>query len=102
LSLFAIAKALTSSTTLDENVEDEDKGDARDGVPSPLVPLTLVVGGSPDTGKQTSDDHQDVGKDSEEGRGRRQTGEDTEGYKEKGSSEQPIDVSYSSALCLDY
>ena len=69
----------TSLTANDEDVEDSEEGDTRDGVPSPLVPLTLVVGRSSDTGKETSDDHKHIGKDGQEGGSGGQTREDTKG-----------------------
>ena len=64
-------------TASNEDVEDSKEGDTRDGVPSPLVPLTLAVGIRLDTGQETSDDHQDVGKDGEQGGSGRETGKDT-------------------------
>lgn len=66
------------STASDQDVPNEKESDTRDGVPSPLVPLTLVVGRSSDTGKETSDDHEDIGKDGKEGGSGGQTREDTE------------------------
>ena len=69
----------TSLTTDDENVKDSKEGDTRDGVPSPLVPLTLAVGGRLDTGQESSDDHQNIGKDGEQGGSGGETGKDTKG-----------------------
>jgi len=64
-------------TTDNEDVKDNKEGDTRDGVPSPLVPLTLAVGGRLDTGQETSDNHQDIGKDGHQGGSGRETGKDT-------------------------
>jgi hypothetical protein len=75
--VFEGRKIRTSLTTDNEDVEDSKEGDTRDGVPSPLVPLTLAVGGRLDTGQETSDDHQDVGKDGKQGGSGRETGKDT-------------------------
>jgi hypothetical protein len=75
--VFEGRKIRTSLTTDNEDVEDSKEGDTRDGVPSPLVPLTLAVGGRLDTGQETSDDHQDIGKDGEQGGSGGETGKNT-------------------------
>ena len=76
---FVQQRGHTGSTASDQDVPNEKESDTRDGVPSPLVPLTLVVGRSSDTGKETSDDHEDIGKDGQEGGSGGQTREDTKG-----------------------
>lgn len=78
-ALDAQQRGHTGSTASDQNVPNEEEGDTRDGVPSPFVPLTLVVGRSSDTGKETSDDHEDIGKDGQEGGSGGQTREYTKG-----------------------
>lgn len=93
-------RGLTGLTTDEQDVKDGNKGNARESVPSPLVPFTLGVCVSSDTSKQASDNHEDIGKDGEQGRGGRETSEDTKGNEEERSGEQPVNVPWISVHLL--
>lgn len=53
----------TGRSARGENVKDKDKANTADSVPSPLVPLSLIVVRTSNTSEKTSDDHEDIGKD---------------------------------------
>jgi len=87
-NLSALAKGSTA-TLESENPDDDKVGDACNGVPSPLLRGTLATEG----GKETSQDHDNVGDEGNENVTSRDAGKKGEIEKKKRSGQTPVDIS---------
>lgn len=74
--------------------DDKDVGDARDGVPAPLLAALLGSVG----GKQTGQDHDEIGADGHDGVGTVDAGEQAEVEQQERGGDGPVDVA--GVVCL--
>ena len=80
-----------------EHPDDNEVGDAGNGVPAPLLRSTLAAKG----GKETGKDHDDIGNKSEEDVTTAKTSEEAEIEKEERSGKGPVDISCPVNLTVD-
>lgn len=76
---------------------DDEEGDARDCIPSPLLRCALAA----ESGEETSEDHDDVGDDGHEDVGTVETSEQTEIKEEERSGQSPVDIASPEDLAFD-
>ena len=76
-------------TTIDKEMPDNDKiGNAGNGIPSPLLRSTLAT----ECGKETSQNHDQVGSNGHDGAATVEAGKQTQIEKEQGGGQAPVDI----------
>ena len=86
------------ATTVDGELPDDDEvGNACDGVPSPLLGSALGA----ESGEQTGEDHDDVGDDGDQDVATVKTGEQAEVEQEERGGQAPVDVAGPVDLAVD-
>ena len=89
--------ALNDTTAIDTELVDNDEvGNAGNGVPSPLGALVDSKGG-----KETGEDHDDVSNDGDEDIGTSKTGQEGEIEKQEWGGDAPVDVAGPVDLTVD-
>jgi hypothetical protein len=92
----AILVGSSSTAVASELVDDGKVSEAGNGIPSPLLALRVTVGG-----KEASENHDQVGHDSDEDAGTVETGEKGKIEEQEWSGQGPVDVSCPVYLTVD-